>query len=63
MTILPTPAVGAAFALVGAVVPLVLGRSWRDRGRGYVAMVPALALGALGYVALFAVYSVTSGIT
>jgi hypothetical protein len=60
--ILPEPAVGIGFALVGLVMPLLLGRSWPDRGRGYVAMVPAMALGAAGYVALTLVNGFTAGL-
>ncbi len=58
--ILPEAAVGVGFALVGLVLPLLLGRSWPDRGRGYVAMLPALALGAAGYVALILVNGFTA---
>lgn len=58
--ILPEPVVGVGFALAGLVMPLLLGRSWPDRGRGYVAMVPALALGAAGYVALTLVAGFTA---
>ena len=50
--ILPTPAVGAGFIVAGLVIPLLAGRSWVDRMRGYAAAVPALGLGALGYLAL-----------
>ncbi|HYH91691.1 MAG TPA: DUF6518 family protein [Candidatus Saccharimonadales bacterium] len=62
MLILPEPAAGIGFALVGLVLPLLLGRSWMDRRRGYLAMVPALALGAAGYVALIAVYGITASL-
>jgi Family of unknown function (DUF6518) len=58
----PDAAIGAGFVVVGLIVPLVLGRSWGERGRGYLALVPALALGALGFVALFAFASLTAGI-
>lgn len=60
--ILPEVAVRIGFALVGLVAPLILGRSWPDRGRGYLAVIPALALGGLGYVALDAVYAFTAGL-
>jgi hypothetical protein len=49
--ILPDTEVAAAFIVVGLTVPLVLGRTARERARAYVAVVPALALGALGYIA------------
>jgi hypothetical protein len=62
VTILPEAAVGVGFMLVGLAAPLVLGRSWPDRGRGYVAVLPAVGLGALGYVALNVVYGFTSSL-
>lgn len=43
--------IGVAFILAGLLVPLVLGRSREDRIGGYLAAIPALGLGALGYVA------------
>jgi hypothetical protein len=60
--ILPEVAVGIGFALVGLAAPLVLGRSWPDRARGYLAIVPAVGLGALGYLALNVFYAFTSGL-
>jgi hypothetical protein len=60
--ILSDPAVGAAFVLVGALVPLVFARSAADRGRAYVAVVPALALGAVGYLAFTALATLTAGV-
>jgi hypothetical protein len=58
--ILPEPSVGAGFVIVGLVVPLVFGRSWRDRGRAYVAVLPALALGAVGYIVFLWLATLTS---
>jgi hypothetical protein len=40
------------FVLVGALVPALLGRTTRERADGYIAVLPALALAALGYLAL-----------
>jgi hypothetical protein len=60
--ILPEAAVGIGFALVGLAAPLVLGRSWPDRGRGYLAVVPAVGLGAIGYVALMVLSGFTSAL-
>jgi hypothetical protein len=60
--ILPDPAVGAVFAVVGALVPLVFVRSAVDRGRAYVAVIPALALGAVGYLVFIALATLTAGI-
>ena len=48
--ILPEASVGAAFIVVGLGVPLVLGRSAVERARAYLAVVPALALGVIGYI-------------
>lgn len=50
IAILPEASVGAAFILVGLCVPLVLGRTMRERGRAYLAVIPALALGIAGYI-------------
>ena len=60
--ILPEAAVGLGFIIVGLAVPLLAGRTWADRLRGYVAMVPALAFGAVGYAALGAFYSLVTGV-
>jgi hypothetical protein len=35
---------------VGLLVPLLVGRTSADRWRAYVAVLPALVLGAVGYV-------------
>ena len=58
--ILPEPAVGVAFILVGLCVQLVLGRSTADRARAYLAVVPALALGVIGYIAFLWLATLTS---
>jgi len=55
-------AVGSAFVLAGALVPAILGRSREDRLGGYVAIVPALALGALGFVTFLFLYGVVTGV-
>lgn len=60
--ILPEPAIGAGFVVIGSAVPLVVGRSWVDRGRGYAALLPALVLGALGYAAFGAFSGMVSGV-
>jgi hypothetical protein len=62
LNIRPEVLVGFGFMIAGAIVPIVLGRSRADRLGGYVAIVPALALGALGYVAFLALYAVTTGV-
>jgi len=58
--ILPEPAVGAAFIIAGMLVPLVFGRSAAERGRAYLAVLPALALGVVGYIALFWLATLTA---
>lgn len=52
--VLERPSIGAGFVIAGLVVPLILGRDRHDRLGGYVAIVPALALGAIGYVVFIA---------
>lgn len=59
----PDLAIGIGFVFVGLVLPLVFGRSRDERLGGYLAMVPALGLGALGFVALFALAALTSGVS
>ena len=39
------------FVLLGALVPALLGRTTRERADGYIAVLPALALAAVGYLA------------
>ena len=53
---------GAGFIIAGLLAPLVLGRSREDRLWGYVATLPALALGALGYVVFLGLYSLITGV-
>jgi hypothetical protein len=48
--ILPDVTVGLGFVVVGLLVPLLFGRTSADRWRAYVAVLPALVLGAVGYV-------------
>ena len=57
---LVTPGIG--YIVVGVAMPVLLGRSWPDRARGYVATLPALLLGALGYVVFLALNDITAGI-
>ncbi len=45
------PGAGAGFLAVGLAVPLILGRTRTDRVHAYLAAVPALGLGAIGYLA------------
>ena len=49
--------------IVGLAVPLIAGRSRNERIGGYLAMVPALGLGLLGFAALFAFAALTSGVS
>ncbi len=62
LRVVPASSVGPAYLLVGAAIPLVVGRSWPDRVGGYVAVLPALALGALGYLAFQVIYDRITGI-
>jgi hypothetical protein len=62
IAILPDPAVGAGFIVVGALVPLAFARSATERGRAYVAVIPALTLGAVGYLVFTALATLTAGV-
>jgi hypothetical protein len=54
--------VGVAFVVAGLLVPLVFGRSRDDRLGGYVALLPCIALGAVGYVVFTWFASATAGV-
>ena len=60
--VLSSPTVGAGFVIAGLIVPLLLGRSREDRVGAYVAAVPALGLGALGYITFTWLAGVTAGL-
>ena len=60
--VLGNTAVGAGFILAGLVVPLLLGRGRDDRLGAYLAALPWLALGALGYVAFTWFDGVAAGV-
>jgi hypothetical protein len=62
LSILPDPTVGAGAIVAGLIVPLVFGRTWRDRGLAYAGMLPGLALGAAGYAATMVLYGLIAGI-
>ena len=62
LIVLSEPGVAVGFAIAGLLIPLVLGRSREDRLGAYVAAVPALALGASGFVVFIWIYDVTSRI-
>ncbi len=56
------PAAGSAFIIVGLLLPLILGRSRGDRVGAYVATVPLLGLGVLGYLVFMLLNDVTAGL-
>jgi hypothetical protein len=57
LVILPEKAVGVGFVVAGLIVPLLLGSSWRERAYAWLGLLPALLLGALGYLALITLSS------
>jgi len=60
--ILPNAAVGVAFAVVGLLIPLLIGGSWRERAYAWLGLVPALLLGALGYFVFAALSTGLAGL-
>ncbi len=58
--ILTEPLVGVMFIAAGVSVPPLVGRSAADSRRGYIAMIPALALGLLGYTVFGLIYGWTA---
>ncbi len=48
--------VAFGYALIGLAVPLILGRTRRGRLAAWAAMLPAVLLGALGFIAAMAVF-------
>jgi len=62
LIVLSEPGVAVGFVVAGLLVPVVLGRSREDRLGAYAAAVPALALGAAGFVVFLWLYDVTARI-
>ena len=62
LLVLSEPGVAIGFAIGGLLVPVMIGRSREDRLGAYVAAVPALALGAAGFVVFLWLYDVTARI-
>jgi hypothetical protein len=60
--VLGEPPVATGFVIGGLLVPLVLGRSGRDRVGAYLAAVPTLVLGALGFATFLWLNGVTAGL-
>jgi len=56
------PLTGAIFLVVGVALPVILGRSREDRLGGLVAILPAVLLGALGYVVFTWIYGAMAGL-
>jgi hypothetical protein len=61
LLILPDATVGLGAIVAGLILPAVLGRDRRERGWGYVAILPGLALGAVGYGVTLVAYGVLTG--
>jgi hypothetical protein len=61
LLILPDATVGLCAIAVGLIVPTVFGRNRRERAWGYVALMPGLALGVVGYGVTLIVYGVLTG--
>ncbi len=55
------PIAGATFIIVGLLLPLILGRTREVVGWAYVAAVPMVGLGALGYLAFIWMYGLITG--
>ena len=62
LRVVPASSVGPAYLVVGAAIPLILGRSWPDRVAGCVAVLPGLALGAIGYLVFQGLYGIITGV-
>jgi len=60
--VLAEPTVAAGFVVAGLLAPLVLGRSRDERLWGYVATLPGLALGAIGFGVFMLLYVRISGV-
>ncbi|MEX2547676.1 MAG: DUF6518 family protein [Chloroflexota bacterium] len=54
--------VAIGYALIGLTVPLLLGRTLRGRLFAFAAMLPAVALGGVGFVAFIKFYELLSGV-
>jgi hypothetical protein len=57
LLVVTDPVVGLGAIAVGILVPGLLGRTWRARLLGYLAVVPCLGLAAAGYVAMLTMYA------
>ena len=60
--VLAEPSVAAGFIVVGLLAPLILGRSRDERLWGYVATLPGLALGAIGFLVFMLLYVRITGV-
>ncbi len=59
--LLDYPLAGATFLIAGLLLPLILGRTREVIGWAYVAAVPILGLGALGYLVFTSLYGFITG--
>jgi hypothetical protein len=59
--VLSMHAVAVGYALVGLAVPMLLGRTLRGRLLAYAAMVPAVILGAIGFVVFLRLNDLLAG--
>lgn len=59
--VLSYPIDGAMFIIAGLLLPLILGRTREVVGWAYVAAVPMVGLGALGYLAFIWMYGLITG--
>ena len=60
--VLSMPGPALVYVLIGLAVPLLLGRTLRGRLFAWAAMLPAVALGGVGFVAFLTLYDLLAGV-